>query len=96
MQPLSARCMHILLRFRMGAHNLLIVLGPGAGVLVPSTCASNSTSQHAVGDERRPPNALFCKVCGTVMLHCLLVVLAQCSITTDEHQWCCKCCQGLV
>ena len=32
MQPLSARCMRMLLRFRMGAHSLPIVLGRRLGV----------------------------------------------------------------
>ncbi len=31
MQPLSARCMHVLLRFQMGAHSLPGVLGRRTG-----------------------------------------------------------------
>ena len=42
-QPLSAPCMRILLRFRMGSHSLPIVLGrPSLGGPGPSACASSA------------------------------------------------------
>ena len=70
MQPLSARCMRILLGFQLGAHSLLFCSGPPhRSPHAQRLC--QQCDQHAVGDK-----AL---VCGTSMLHCLLVVLAKCS-----------------
>ncbi len=51
MQPLSARCMRILLRFRMGAHNLPVVLGRRTGIPRAQRLCPRC-DQHAVGDER--------------------------------------------
>ena len=51
MQPLSARCMRLLLRFRMGAHSLLIVQGRRSGTPRGQRLCQRC-DQHAVGDER--------------------------------------------
>ena len=51
MQPLSARCMRILLQFRLGAHSLPVVMGRRTGTpRVQRLC--QFCDQHAVGDER--------------------------------------------
>ena len=49
MLPLSARCMRVLLHFRMGTHSLLVVLGrrtktPRAQPLARGACVSDVTS----------------------------------------------------
>ena len=74
MQPLSARCMRVLLRFRMGAHSLAVVQGRRTGApRAQRLClqlGSNATWSSS---------ALLCKVCGTSMLLCLWMALAPCS-----------------
>ena len=72
MQPLSARRMRILLRFRMGAHNLPVVLGRRTGIPRAQRLCQQC-DQLAVGNERHM-SALLCKLCGTNMVHCLLMV----------------------
>ena len=49
--PLSARCLRILLRFRMGCHSLPIVCGRRSGIPRPQRLCPHCAS-HAVGDER--------------------------------------------
>ena len=51
MQPLSARCMRTLLRFRLGAHNLPVVLGRRNGTPRDQRLCQRC-DQDAVGDER--------------------------------------------
>ena len=51
MQPLSARCMRTLLRFRMGSHSLPIVLGRRTGVPRAQRLCQRC-NLHAVHDER--------------------------------------------
>ena len=51
MQPLSARCMRVLLRFQMGAHSLPVVLGRRTGTPWDQRLCQRC-DQHAVGDER--------------------------------------------
>ena len=51
MQPLSARCMRILLRFRLGAHSLPVVMGRRTGTPRAQRLCQQC-DQHAVGDER--------------------------------------------
>ena len=76
MQPLSARCMRILLRFRLGAHSLLVVVSCRTGT-PRAQRLSQHCDQHAVGDER---HIMFeCPALQAVrdtMLHCLPVVQA--------------------
>ena len=51
MQPLSARCMRTLLRFRLGAHSLPVVMGRRTGTPRAQRLCQQC-DQHAVGDER--------------------------------------------
>ena len=51
-QPLSARCMHVFLKFRMGYHSVPNVCGRWPGFLGPSACACLQCDQHLLGDER--------------------------------------------
>ena len=51
MQPLSARCMHTLQRFRMGSHSLPCVLGRRTGVLRAQRLCQRC-NLHALHDER--------------------------------------------
>ena len=51
MQPLSARCMRVLLRFRMGTHPLPIVLGRRSGIPRDRRLCQHC-ALHAVHDER--------------------------------------------
>ena len=51
MQPLSARCMRVLLRLRMGAHSPPVVLGRRTGAPRPQRLCQRC-DQHAVGDQR--------------------------------------------
>ena len=50
MQPLSARCMHALLRFIMGAHLLPVVLGRRTGVSRTQRSCQRC-NLHALHDE---------------------------------------------
>ena len=91
MQPLSARCMRILLRFRLGAHSLLVVVSCRTGT-PRAQRLSQHCDQHAVGDER---HMMFeCPALQAVrdtMLHCLPVVQALqqelCGGTTGVAQF---------
>ena len=58
MQFLSARCMRVLLRFRLGAHSVPIVLGRRTGTPRDQRLCQHC-DQHAVGDERH----MKCKIC---------------------------------
>ena len=80
MQPLSARCMRTLLRFRMGTHSLPNVLGRRTGTPRDQRLCQHCTL-HAIHDEKhlvlecpamqpvrdRYP-ALFSPACGTMQL----------------------------
>ena len=46
---------------------------------VPSACVRDVTSMLLVTNATWSLSALLCKLCGTNMLHCLLMVIAQCS-----------------
>ena len=79
-QPLSARCMRALLRFRMSAHSLPFVLGGRPGAPRAQRLCQRC-DQHALGDERHRVfecPALQC-VCETSMLHCLRMGLGLCN-----------------
>ena len=60
MQPLSARCMRILLRFRLGAHSLPVVMGRRTGTPRAQRLCQQC-DPHAVGDERHMVNRLCCR-----------------------------------
>ena len=84
--------MRILLRFRLGAHSLPVVMGRRTGTPRAQRLCQQC-DQHAVGDERhmestiiafRPLSALLCKLCVISMLHCLPMVHAQCSSSCGQ------------
>lgn len=89
MQPYSARCMRILLRFWMGAHSLPVVMGrrtgtPGAKRLC------QQCEQPAVGDRRHmifkcPALQGLQDMCCTV---CSCLHNAR-SPAAGGHHWCC-------
>ena len=79
MQPWTARCMRVLLRFRMGTHSLPIVLSRRSGIPWDQRLCPHCTL-HAVHDERYLLlNSLPCRLSGTVPCSALLRAACSCS-----------------
>ena len=80
MQPLSARCMRVLLRFWKGAHSLPVVQGRRTGApRAQRACVCCVTNMQLGTNATWSLSALLCKVRKTSMLHCMWMALAPCS-----------------